>query len=146
MNINKKSAIMLSMIISSVLLTSTPTLAASEQECAIWLCAPQGFAPSACKGARKALVKRLFRGKSAMPDLSSCMVGGDSNSNNTQMTATQGFVRQTQNGEWEPVKVCPTRYRRLGVCHRSVSVYNNGVQEGETYYFNEFHDDIETLN
>lgn len=47
--------------------------AASKDECAILLCLPQGF-PDGCSAAKKAWQKRLRKGKSPMPDLSSCTI------------------------------------------------------------------------
>lgn len=47
--------------------------AASKDECAILLCLPQGF-PNGCSAAKKAWQKRLRKGKSPMPDLSSCTI------------------------------------------------------------------------
>jgi hypothetical protein len=45
--------------------------AASEDDCAIWLCLPGGF-PSGCAGAKSAWQKRLRQGKSPLPSFSSC--------------------------------------------------------------------------
>lgn len=45
--------------------------ATSENECAIWLCLPSGFADG-CSGAHSAFKKRLLKGKSPLPNWSSC--------------------------------------------------------------------------
>ncbi|WP_427047351.1 conjugal transfer protein TraL [Halomonas casei] len=48
--------------------------AASEDECAIWICAPGGFAPSECGPARSAMISRVKDLKPPLPPLSACMV------------------------------------------------------------------------
>jgi len=48
-----------------------PVQAASEDACAIWLCLPGGF-PQGCSGAYSEFKNRLKKGKSPLPDLSSC--------------------------------------------------------------------------
>lgn len=66
---------------SLLVLTFAPVLfclpaksqAASKDECAILLCMPQGF-PSGCSAAKKAMQKRLRKGKSPAPALSSCTI------------------------------------------------------------------------
>ncbi|MEH4429132.1 hypothetical protein POY29_25120 [Klebsiella pneumoniae] len=56
---------------------SQPVLAGpSQNECAIWLCMPAGFPGSDCKSPHKAMIKRIKKGKSPLPSLSSCMVDG----------------------------------------------------------------------
>jgi len=44
----------------------------NQKECAIWLCLPLGFLPSACSGPRKAMIRRLFKRKGPAPSFSSC--------------------------------------------------------------------------
>lgn len=53
-----------------------PARAASEAECAIWLCLPGGF-PSGCSAAHSAFKKRIKKGKPPLPDLASCTTGPD---------------------------------------------------------------------
>jgi len=50
--------------------------AASEDECAIWLCLPGGFPPG-CESAHGAMHKRLRHGKHPLPELNSCVQGSD---------------------------------------------------------------------
>lgn len=45
--------------------------AASEDECAIWLCAPSGFRQG-CDGARRAMDTRVHRGQSPCPAMGEC--------------------------------------------------------------------------
>ena len=54
-------------------LLAPPAQAASQDECAIWLCLPGGF-PSGCGSAQSAFKKRLKKGKSPLPDWGSCAV------------------------------------------------------------------------
>lgn len=48
--------------------------AASEADCAIWLCLPGGF-PTGCEAAHSAFKQRIKKGRAPLPDLSSCTVG-----------------------------------------------------------------------
>lgn len=116
------------------------SMATSGDECAIWLCAPQGFAPSSCKPARKAMTKRIFKGKQPLPALASCMVnsGGSNQQDQPIITATQGFAAKRKHGEWAEIRYCSKDLRRRGLCSRSISISVDGKQEGETYYFNEY--------
>lgn len=50
-----------------------PVHAASQNECAIWICLPGGF-PSGCEGPERAFKKRLKKGKSPLPSWNSCSV------------------------------------------------------------------------
>lgn len=69
--------------------------AASKDECAILLCLPQGF-PDGCSAAKKAWQKRLRKGKSPMPDLSSCTI--ESNDQKTSFnTSFPNVVRYLAN-------------------------------------------------
>ena len=56
------------------LIASTPltAIAASDDECGIWLCAPLGFAPGDCAGPHRAMIRRLHKLQSPLPSLSSC--------------------------------------------------------------------------
>ncbi len=48
--------------------------AASQNDCAIWLCLPAGF-PSGCSGAHSAFKTRLKHGRPLLPNLLSCTSG-----------------------------------------------------------------------
>lgn len=52
---------------------STPTLAASQDDCAIWLCLPTGF-PSGCGKAKSAFLKRVRKFKPPLPNIASCLI------------------------------------------------------------------------
>lgn len=51
-------------------------VAASDDECAIWLCLPAGFGEG-CGAAHKAFKNRLKKRKSPLPSWGSCAVGDD---------------------------------------------------------------------
>lgn len=55
--------------------------AASQDECSIWLCAPGGF-PAGCEAAKKAMFKRIKKGKSPLPNFSSCAVKDENTGTN----------------------------------------------------------------
>ena len=55
------------------LLIPIESQAASEDECAIWLCLPTGF-PDGCSSAKSAFIKRVKKLKPPLPDFFSCMV------------------------------------------------------------------------
>lgn len=111
---------------------------ASDAECSIWLCAPQGFVPSSCKPARKAMIKRAFKGKSIIPSLSSCMAKRSSpQQGEPTITATQGFASK-RDGVWTEKAFCMKKDIMMGRCSRSISISVDGQKEGETYYFSEY--------
>lgn len=56
------------------LFSSAPVMAATEAECAIWLCLPTGF-PSGCGDAKSAFLKRIKKRKSPLPSFASCVLG-----------------------------------------------------------------------
>lgn len=75
----KKTAILSALTLASLYIVpsffDSKTLhAASQNECAIWLCLPSGF-PSGCGKAKSAMRKRLRRAKSPLPGWSSCATG-----------------------------------------------------------------------
>lgn len=55
--------------------------AESEAACAIWLCLPGGF-PTGCASAYSEFKHRIKKGKSPLPNLSSCTTGPDGQSSN----------------------------------------------------------------
>jgi len=68
-----------SIILIAVVFTffnSSRAQAASQAECAIWICMPGGF-PSGCSAAYKAFRYRLKHHMSPLPSLSSCTTGPD---------------------------------------------------------------------
>jgi hypothetical protein len=137
--------------------------AASQDECAIWICLPGGF-PSGCGGAKSALKKRIKKFKPPLPAFSSCVVSSGSNSsqmsydyNFAALIAEQrtckrwghgnGSVKRCVGG-WE---VIPQHYEKGTRCYheqggyrtprgciatkRYVDVYIDGHTAGPTYYW-----------
>lgn len=164
------------------LLTASPALAASDDECAIWLCLPGGF-PSGCGAAKSAMKDRLKDFKPPLPPFQSCVVnsvsipssgstGGETNvetgvnpDDYTYQYGPATWIREHQVcANW--VESGPPRarsrrcvdydtipgkyvHRRCWVdrdgnetpeyCSgnfRFVQVFINGVQTGETFYWN----------
>lgn len=78
--------------------------AASEADCAIWICLPGGF-PSGCGAAQKAFHDRLKHGRSPLPELWSCSTGpnGERVSGNYQLgrevfeACTSGYILREDN-------------------------------------------------
>jgi hypothetical protein len=103
---NKKFALSISFL-SIFGLNSFNALAASQDECAIWICLPGGF-PSGCGAAHSAMVKRLSKLKSPLPSFSSCVVASDTpGSSNMSFTYNYAaYIPQRQ--------VCADRYYGWG--------------------------------
>ncbi len=99
-------------LIASVM-GAPPARAASEAECAIWLCLPGGF-PSGCSAAHSAFKKRIKKGKPPLPDLSSCTTGpdGKGTSGNYQMgyemfeACKEGYVLKQNNNGYMSTGTC----------------------------------------
>ena len=72
-------------------LATTPAQAASQDECAIWICLPGAFLPSGCGAAKSAMIKRIKKLKSPLPSFSSCAANPPSGSG-SHMTSTYGFA------------------------------------------------------
>lgn len=105
--------LMLSIAILGTVAFTTPTYAASDADCSIWLCLPMGF-PSGCGDAKSAFKKRIKKFKPPLPSLSSCLVSSDVESPQGEITSTDGFAaliperqvcsrweRKRRRDEWE---------------------------------------------
>ncbi|OKP21804.1 hypothetical protein BSQ40_25610 [Serratia fonticola] len=57
------------------------SMAASQDECAIWLCMPAGFPGSECNAPHNAMIKRIKKGKSPLPSFGSCAVDSPQSGN-----------------------------------------------------------------
>lgn len=64
-------------LLVAVFVSMQPAQAASEAECAIWLCLPAGF-PSGCSDAHSAFRDRIRHLRPPLPPIMSCVVGADS--------------------------------------------------------------------
>ena len=83
--------------------------AASQDECAIWICLPGGF-PSGCGAAHSAMIDRVKDRKSPLPSFSSCAVQDDSGSQMTHSYSYAAYISEH--------RVCK-RYRSWGRNDRS---------------------------
>lgn len=75
-------------LITLLLGVNVNSYAASDDECAIWLCAPFGFPPG-CEAARDAMHHRVKHRKSPIPAWSSC---SNNNNNNDGMQEQDGVA------------------------------------------------------
>lgn len=145
---------------------------AGNSSCAIWLCLPTGF-PSGCGSAKRAFKKRILRGKSPLPSLSSCMVSSpikitnpnlDSSSNMTSKDGVAALIRAHKICEkqiydrdkegyvctkWKQIKQHAIHDERCVLLNkrrdrlphhciktiRYIQTFMDGIQYGETYYF-----------
>ncbi len=76
MNVSTRTSlntVVLSALIAFPLLSPSQAFAASDDECAIWMCLPTGFI-TGCSGAKKAFLKRIKHFKPPLPSFASCMV------------------------------------------------------------------------
>ena len=147
----KKIYVLTSIIISLIsLLLTPPALAASEDECSIWLCLPGGF-PNGCAAAHAAMVKRVSKLKSPLPDFSSCVVNPPEGS--ADMKAKDGYAAYIPSKYNSYTKTTtPASYIRGKICARLTGdkfktpkgcvstvrwaeVYLDGNQTGPTYYW-----------
>lgn len=91
--------------------------AASDADCAIWLCLPGGF-PTGCSAARSAFEKRIEKGRPPLPDLSSCTTGPDGKGSNGRY--------ETGHEYFEPCKKSYLFRKKIyglilsGVCERKI--------------------------
>lgn len=133
----------------------SPVKAASQDECAIWLCLPGGF-PAGCGAAKAAMVRRIKHHKPPLPPFSACAVeGGD----DSRMSFKRGVaaligeqrecIREGRTGadEWACVewRTIPAHYKKgfwgrtgkdgcLGN-YRYIEVFIDGEKAGETHYW-----------
>tara|TARA_R110001592_G_scaffold251016_1_gene513664 strand:- start:549 stop:992 length:444 start_codon:yes stop_codon:yes gene_type:complete len=84
-----KKALLIALAFTLGGFNSLPTFAASQDECAIWICLPTGF-PSGCGGAKSAFKDRIKHHKSPLPAFSSCAVQSDSGG--SKMSYSQGHA------------------------------------------------------
>lgn len=92
-----------------------PVSAASQDECAIWICLPGGF-PSGCGSAKSAMKDRLKDGKSPLPSFSSCAVsaGDDGSSPASQMSSNYVVAAKMRDGSLVRGTTCRIWYNYNG--------------------------------
>lgn len=141
-------------------LSAPAAFAASQDECAIWICLPGGF-PSGCGAAHSAMMDRIKDRKSPLPSFSSCAVEEEGDN----MTYTQGVAAYVPErrvcSRWggKDSDFCiggwvtkPAHYVRGTSCRRYddhgprhpegcsstkryIDVRGNGVMYGDSYYW-----------
>lgn len=141
--------------------TPSSSYAASQDECAIWICLPGGF-PSGCSAAHKAMIKRIKDFKSPLPSFSSCAIsGGSKMSHDYNVAALIAEHRVCTETVWEggrdgsercvKWKTIPSHYVKGVRCrvdrdgdrhprhcigtYRYVDVFIDGKPAGDTYYW-----------
>lgn len=134
--------------------------AASQDECAIWLCLPGGF-PQGCGAAYSAMIDRIEDRKPPLPDFGACAVNPPPGSG-SHMTFSWGmaaYVPARQvcpnfEGAWwlgqQACRVEPEQYIKNTSCQvweggsypegctqtvRWAEVYTDGQLAGPTYYW-----------
>ena len=129
--------------------------AASDDECAIWLCAPSSFPSPYCNGAYSAFKKRIKKGKSPFPSFSSCTVSADGSSTD-EFSVVTGYAavipehqekrcireeeRQERTGYGRPYKkIYGPESNTPKNCSSTVQMYKvldqNGNIIGDTFYY-----------
>lgn len=117
--------------------------AASEDECAAWLCITVGFAPPECAPAHTAMLKRMARFKSPLPAFASCSADGTDNGFEAQVgvAARIGNDRPPRYITGERCEYDDNNQvqgdRRPAGCtgtYRYFIVAQHGRQLGETFY------------
>jgi hypothetical protein len=88
------------LILLGMSLNATPTYAASDDECAIWICLPAGFVTSHCSAPRKEFLKRIKKLKPPLPPFHQCIKGGSTQVGGSVMTFRQGKAY------WVPPETC----------------------------------------
>lgn len=133
----------ISILLCFVIVGPSQVRAASQDECAIWLCFPIGFAFPSCHSAHAAMVKRLFEFKGPAPSFSSCEAPNSKNPNDYTMDSgsaikmgagnlgagkiiDNGFCNQRDSGPEQPLGCTATL--------RMYKLYENGIPMGMTYY------------
>ena len=157
-----KAVVLMALFGVTTSMISPSVRAASEDECAIWLCLPGGF-PSGCGGAKSAMLKRVKKGKSPLPDFVSCAVKGDSGGSSMTYDYNYAAAIQEQrvckrytgnhnNSRCVEWGIEPAHYQKGKVCtinnqtgsrnprgctstYRYVDVFIDGALAGDTYFW-----------
>lgn len=125
-------------------LTPSSAFAASQDECAIWICLPGGF-PSGCGSAHSAMKDRLEDGKSPLPNFSSCAISGGENDSTPATRMSNDYVVAAKMPDGSLIKgtTCRVRYNYNGRntspsgcvgTVKYVEVFADNVLMGNRYY------------
>ena len=127
---------------------TTPAIAASDDECAIWLCLPVGFVPGECSKARTAMYKRVFKGKGPLPRFSSCSADGNANGFDARR-GVAAKIKDTNPTEYVLGRQCVGRdHNDASVTNTTntsppncvgtynwIQIYQHGNRHGERYFW-----------
>lgn len=128
---------------------STPTLAASDADCSIWLCLPTGF-PSGCSDAKKAFKNRIKKFKPPLPNIVSCLVSSSDyptlpDQDPSNMTYREGVAAKMPNGAYIDGRRCIKEHHGQGEytweprgCTGTwyyIDTYMDGLTYGERHYY-----------
>jgi hypothetical protein len=150
------SKIATALVLATTAFTGQTANAASQNECAIWICLPGGF-PSGCGAAYSAMISRIKHRKPPLPDFDSCAVNPPSGSG-SHMSYKQGYAahipaHQECTENWWGQQTCtdvPEKYIEGTMCNNYdgymdpaycsntvqwIKVYTDGNQAGNTYYW-----------
>jgi len=160
MRIKRNVSYIVTAIMSISLLIPALGHAASQNECAIWICLPGGF-PDGCSDAHTAMVKRVKKKKSPLPAFSEC-AREDENNKMSYDLRTAAYVPEhqvcTQYDEFYEYECLtwetrPEEYIKGKSCeqdddkpalndppycastHSYIDIYTNNTPIGETYYW-----------
>ncbi len=148
-------------LLAVVVGSTAPARAQSNDECAIWLCAPVGFVLPGCGGPLKAMIKRTATFKSPAPSFRSCEAeeSGVSMSQRSGIAAVMALEKRacvapgplaseedcevwevTVPGTYiEGTRCIETEFFNLPegciTTYRYIQVYQNGQPYGDTYYY-----------
>lgn len=156
-NILRGAALVLATFLMNV---ASPVQAASQNECAIWLCAPGGFPSPSCDAPKSAMIHRVEHGKSPLPSLAGCTKDGNTGGTtgiadkaihigaHTETRAREvgehtRFYRVAIADHWEVGGSCRIplghgEYTRRAYCsgpYHRIRVFVNQKQVGQTYYW-----------
>ncbi len=113
----RKSAAKIFMLPLLALMTAHPAYAASQAECAIWLCLPAGFSVSECGAAHAAFLERLRKGKPPLPPLSSCTIEESGATDGNGRYETGYEVWESCKSGYQPLDyIDPLQAQRVRTC------------------------------
>lgn len=124
---------------------TAPAQAASQDECAIWICLPGGF-PSGCGAAKSAMKKRIKKFKPPLPSFASCAVNPPTGSG-SHMSSKHGYAayipeHQVCNNTWDEchsweLETVPASYIKGARCELDNDGYRTPRGCTETYHWAE---------
>ncbi|MFT5719484.1 MAG: hypothetical protein ACI9T7_003699 [Oleiphilaceae bacterium] len=127
---------------------SASVFAATEDECAAWICAAGSFAPAECKPPFNAMMKRIKKLKPPLPAISSCPKSKE----NSSLLASLGVKESQMSHNYGAASIMPSGANIKTPCihyggddgewtphgcvsGRFIEVFIEGEQEGDTYFW-----------